>query len=790
LSDLNRRNLDSFVQKAAPSKLSGLMLLVFVLGLGQLWAQNSPAGWSSIEAGKLFATRCAVCHGAGARGGEYGPRLAGNSGLRDRPMVWFRDVIRNGVPSAGMPAFDLTPGELDGLAALIRSLNLPAAENNVPGDRGRGEQYFLGKGACASCHMVNGKGSPAGPDLSNTGREMSVAEIRESLAQPSAHLTPGYEPVTVTSRDGKILHGFARSQSNFEIALQDMKGQFHLLLQSEVSSISQDTQSPMPPVNASPDELQNLIAYLSGLTGVKPGPTAAAEVPESGGIPFSSILHPQSGDWLTYNGNLSGNRYSALTQINAANVGQLRLKWIYTVPLWKQFYPNTSYFQENLQYFGLETTPLVADGIMYASGPQQVFALDARTGRQLWTYSRPSAPGIVGDASLGSNRGLAILGDKLFMVTNDAHLIALNRITGQLVWEVVMPEKPMHYGGTVAPLVVKDMVIGGVAGGDWGIRGFLAAYRASDGKLVWRHWTIPAKGEPGADSWGGNPPETGGAATWVTGSYDPETDTLYWTTGNPYPDGDDRDRPGDNLYSDCILALDPDTGNLKWSYQVTPHDVHDWDATAPVVLVDAGYQGQQRKLLLYANKNGFFYVLDRTNGHVLVAKPFVKVNWASGIGPDGRPQRLPEDGMVCPEAGTNWSSTAFSPATRLYYLMALEKCDVDLSTANWKERPKEEAAKKYLEAVNIDDGEIVWKIPQIGPAEGKRNAGVLATSSGLLFYGDPSGDIVAADARTGKVLWHFSTNGETKASPITYTVEGKQFISLAVGPNVLSFALP
>jgi PQQ-dependent dehydrogenase (methanol/ethanol family) len=319
----------------------------------------------------------------------------------------------------------------------------------------------------------------------------------------------------------------------------------------------------------------------------------------------------------------------------------------------------------------------------------------------------------------------------------------------------------------------------------------VAAYKASNGERLWRHWTIPDKAEPGAETWVGNPRADGGGATWLTGSYDPETDTLYWPTGNPYPDSDDRTRPGDNLYTNCILALNPDTGKLKWFYQVTPHDVHDWDATAPLVLVDARYQGRDRKLLLHADKNGFFYVLDRTDGHVLLAKKFVRATWASGIGADGRPQLLPEDGVVCPEVGTNWNATAFSPVTRMYYVMAFEKCNVKLSTGSWKAgQPQEEPGKKYLRALDIENGKVVWEIPQIGPAEGKRDAGVLATAGGILLYGDPSGDIVAVDQRNGKKLWHFPTNGENKASPMTYMVGDKQFISLAVGPNILCFGLP
>ncbi|MGH9327159.1 MAG: PQQ-binding-like beta-propeller repeat protein [Terriglobia bacterium] len=687
-----------------------------------------------------------------------------------------------------MPSFANLPGdELDALAAFVHALNSPAAESAVPGDQAAGEDYFFGAGKCSSCHMVDGRGSAVGPDLSDVANELTLDELRESLLAPSARITPGYGMVTVDLRDGKTVRGFARSRSNFEIVVEDLKGQFHLLENNQISAVQQEKESLMPPAKASAKELQNLIAYLSSLTGVKPG--VATPSSPSGGITWRRILHPRPGDWPTYNGNLNGNRYSQLTQINTTNVSQLRLKWIFTVPLWKQFLPNTPYFHENMKYFGLEMTPLVADGIMYITGPHSAYALDAGTGQEIWKYWRPRSRGSFGDASLGTNRGVAILGDKVFMTTEAAHLLALNRTTGQPVWEEVMPEAPMHYGATVAPLVVKDMVIAGVMGADWGIRGFLAAYKASNGKLVWRRWTIPGKGEPGAQTWGGNPRVDGGASTWLTGSYDPETDTLYWATATPYPDYDASTRPGDNLYTDCILALDPDNGKIKWYYQTTPHDVDSWDTTEPLVLVDTRYQGQNRKLLIHADRNGFFYVLDRTNGHVLLAKPFVRENWASGIGADGRPELLPQDGVVCPEAGTNWNSTAFSPVTRLYYVMALEKCDVKLSSGN-QAAAHAKPAKKYLRALAIDSGKLVWQIPQFGPVEGKRDAGVLATAGGLLFYGDPTGDIVAVDERDGKTLWRFPTDGETKASPMTYTANGKQFIALAVGPNVLCFGLP
>jgi PQQ-dependent dehydrogenase (methanol/ethanol family) len=461
--------------------------------------------------------------------------------------------------------------------------------------------------------------------------------------------------------------------------------------------------------------------------------------------------------------------------------------------MWRYQVPDTAYFVQNYAYFGLEVTPLVADGIMYITGPGAVYALDALTGREIWQYTRKRSAESYSDASLGTNRGVALLGDKVFMTTDNAHIIALNRTTGKLVWEQVMWDEPQHYGATVAPLIVKDMVVAGVTGGDWGIRGFVAAFNAQTGERVWRHWTIPAKGEPGAETWGAKEPKMGGAATWLTGSYDPETDTLYWPTGNPWPDGDDRDRPGDNLYSDSILALDPATGNMKWYYQLTPHDVKDWDANSPPLLVDTRFRGQDRKLLLLSSKNGFSYVIDRTNGKVLRAKPFVKkLTWASGIGADGRPQLLKEGAVTCPGgAATNWNAVAFNSMTRLYYLVATEQCVVNITAGSWKkEPPREEPARKYLRAINLDTGDIVWEMPQAGPAREKREAGVLATAGGLLFYGDPPGDLVALDQRTGKPLWHFPTGSENKTAPMTYMVGGKQFVAIAIGPNVLSFALP
>ncbi len=308
----------------------------------------------------------------------------------------------------------------------------------------------------------------------------------------------------------------------------------------------------------------------------------------------------------------------------------------------------------------------------------------------------------MGDARLGTNRGVAILGDKVFFETDNAHLLALHRATGKLLWEVPlaaeMPANEHHtYGGTMAPLIVGDLVIAGVAGADEGIRGFVAAFNTNTGALVWRRWTVPRRGEPGIETWQGKEPLTGGGSTWLTGSYDPSSETLYWATGNPWPDSDDRDRPGDNLYTDSVLALNPRTGDLKWHYQFTPHDLKDRDATEPNVLIDSLFRGKPAELLLHADRNGFFYVLDRTDGKLLLAKPFLRrVDWAKSIGADGRP--VVADPRGCPSDAANWDSTAFSPVTRLYYFMALEEC-VGKPTGY-----PDQTGQRFLRAIDIDIG--------------------------------------------------------------------------------------
>ena len=757
-----------------------------------LAAQKSAAGQDSAQADarQAYLKLCSGCHGVDARGSQQAPGLSQNANLRGKSVAALRQFIRDGVPASGMPAFNLPVNQLDELAALLVALNSSAAQAAVAGDRAAGETYFFGAGGCASCHMVFGKGKAVGPDLSETGKQSTVDEIRQALVSPATQVTPGYELATVRLKNGQTLRGFVRSQTNFALELQDLQGGFHSITTDEAAGIERADKPLMPAFSGTRDDFENVVAYLSGLTGI---PEGARGDPGAGGggDAFAKILHAAPGDWPTYNGRLSGNRYSDLKEINTGNVARLRVKWTFSIPLWQQFLPDTPYFRENMRYFGLETVPVVVDGTMYVTGPNEVFALDARTGQQIWHYARPRTPALVSDPSLGTNRGVAVLGERIFMVTDNAHLIALNRVTGQPVWDVTMPDEAQHYGGTVAPLVVKDMVVAGVAGGDWGIRGFVAAYKAESGERVWRRWTIPASGEPGIETWKGTAVKYGGGATWLTGSYDAETDTLYWGTGNPFPDSDDSERGGDNLYTDSVLALDPATGAMKWTYQFTPHDTHDWDSTVPNVLVDTEYRGRERKLLLHADRNGFFYVLDRTNGQLMTSRPFIRrITWASSIDAAGRPVRLPETNESCPEAATNWNGTAYDPATRLYYVMALEKCDYKLSAAEEKtQKAARDPGKRYLRAINIDTGEIAWEIPEYGLTDGKRIAGVLASAGGLLFYGDPGGEFVAVDDRNGKPLWHIPLNATFKTSPVSFAVDGEQMVAIAVGSNIFCFGL-
>jgi len=496
-------------------------------------------------------------------------------------------------------------------------------------------------------------------------------------------------------------------------------------------------------------------------------------------------------NWPSYNGDLGGNRYTTLGQITKLNVKRVVPKWIYRMPSGGR----------------LQGTPVVADGVMYVTAANECYALDAGNGRQIWRYQRPRSSGLAGDAASGINRGVALAGDKLFMVTDNAHLIALNRATGTLVWDIELADWRENHGATSAPLAVGRLVISGTGGGDNGAKGFVAAFDQESGKEAWRFSTLPKPGEPAWETWQGKSIERGGGNTWFTGTYDQETNTLFWPTGNPGPDYNGDERVGDNLYSDCILALDPASGKLKWYYQFTPHDLWDWDATETPMVVNATWDGKPRKLLVHANRNGFFYVFDRVTGQLLLAKQFIKnLNWATGIGADGKPIRnlsadpTAQGARVCPsqDGATNWFSPSYNPSTGLYYFQVFEKCSIYTKRPPVWEQGKafgggsqkvdiNPKPQRLLYALDLQTGIRKWELPQTGL--GNTWGGTLATSTGLIFFGDDSGAFAAADAVTGKRLWSFQANTNWHASPMAYQFDGDEYVAVAAGTDIIAFGL-
>jgi alcohol dehydrogenase (cytochrome c) len=499
---------------------------------------------------------------------------------------------------------------------------------------------------------------------------------------------------------------------------------------------------------------------------------------------------PTGKDWLSYNGDYSGRRFSSLDQINAKNVGSLRAQWVFHAP-------NSD---------SLEVTSVVVNGLMFVTSANDAYALDAQTGRQVWHHAWPITEGLIDDASQHHNRGVGVWGNSVYMETDNAHLLCLDGRSGNLRWDVAYTDGNRNYGATSAPLVVNGKVIVGTSGGDDGVRGFISAYDAETGKLVWKFWTIPGPGERGSESWPGDSYLHGGGTTWMPGTFDSESNTLYWGTSNPAPDFDGGPRPGDDLYTDCVLALDADTGKLKWYFQFTPHDLFDYDATETPVLLDATWKNQPRKLLVEANRNGFLYVLDRTDGKFLSAVPFVeKLNWAKGIDANGRPIRTDvaptaNGTRTCPgfSGATNWYSPSFNPQTNLFYFLASENCEVYLFSAEkftlgqtyystGARRSPGDRGKKTLLAFELGGEKPAWKYPQVG--NGQSSGGTMTTAGGLVFFGDDSESFEAVDARTGEPLWHFNTGQEMHASPMSYAVNGNQYVSIAAGSNVFSFAL-
>ena len=545
---------------------------------------------------------------------------------------------------------------------------------------------------------------------------------------------------------------------------------------------------------------------------------AAAAGGLSAQVPFERLRNTagEARNWLTYSGTYFSQRYSQLDQITADNVGDLELQWLYQTPVPGPW----------------QATPIVVDGVMYVSQrPNDIVALDARTGRVYWTYSYPT-PSDHRACCGANNRGVAVLGDRVFMGTLDAHVVAIDASSGAELWDVEVADKRLSYAYTLAPLAVKDKVIVGTTGGDRGIRGFISAFDAATGEEAWRFYTIPGPGEPGHETWEPCPPDPetfcdpeawkhGGAAAWLTGSYDPELDLLFWGIGNPGPDFFREQRPGDNLYSNSVVALDPDTGELRWHFQFTPADPYDFDAVQIPVLADIERGGTLFKVVLWANRNGFYYVLDRATGRFLTGEPFVRVNWAEGLDDSGRPVETPQPpgSPTYPgvQGGTNWYSPAYSPRTELFYIPAWE----DYASIFGGEPQEYEPGQLFLGgrpgayepvpdaptgagltrgpinswtnevghgavlAIDALTGEQKWKFEMTDVI----SSGILTTASDLLFTGARSGYFQALDARTGDLLWKASLGSQIVNGPMTYEVEGRQYVAVIAGGALATFAL-
>ena len=520
-------------------------------------------------------------------------------------------------------------------------------------------------------------------------------------------------------------------------------------------------------------------------------PPVLAQNAESG-VTYEDILNGLSepSKWLTYSGDYTGQRHSPLTMITPENVQDL-------VPIWT-FQTGTM-----TRGRGFETTPLVLDGVLYVTGSNNfAWALDARTGRPFWQYRRNLPDDLTYGSSAPVNRGFGILGDRLFMVTLDAHLLALDRKTGSVLWDIELADYRIGYAATLAPLVINDKVIVGISGGEYPTRGFVDAYDPTNGDRIWRFYTVPSPGEFGSETWPDDPEvmARGGGGTWMTGSFDPELNLIYWGTGNPNPDYYGEKREGDNLFTNSILAIEADTGTLRWHYQFTPHDLHDWDSNHVPVLADLVLDGELRKVVMVANRNGFFYMLDRVTGELLVGKPFTDTTWAREIGRDGRPIVLNDGSKGClpdPWGGTNFMPPSFNPDLGMLFVTAREVCATfvpqepeivpgrtSFGGVVWIDRDQGYGA---LRAIDVRTGERQWEFRYPSATM----AGVMTTASGLVFAGDHEGNFMAFEASTGHNLWHYQTGSRIwGAAAMTHVLDGRQHVLIPSGTTLVAFALP
>ena len=714
-------------------------------------ARNPFAGNAqAIAAGKtLYNQACVNCHGAEARG-DRGPAL--NALGRADGEVFI--TIRSGVRGTQMPAFSsFTTDQTWQIISYLRSLaptTTSEVKSMVTGDAAAGKAIFEGKGGCLACHMVDGAGKSVGPDLTMASK-IADTQLKAKLTSPTpvaggggrGRGRGGAQPIATViakTRDGHEYRGVQKGLDSLSVQFIDTDGHYHSFEKTALASLQIEAKSIMPAtLNAA--EIDNVVAYLKTLNGTNLG----------AGLTWDRIRHadkePQN--YLTYWGNLNGQHYSSLNQITAANVKNLQAKWAVQMP-----------------GAGLiESIPLVVDGIMYTTGPvagtAEVRALDAKTGHTLWRYTRKQT--VVSPYEINQvNRGVTILGNRLFFGTLDAYIVCLDARTGTHLWEKKMGDTMLGYNITSPPLVVKDKIVTGITGGEFGVQAFIAALDPATGNEIWRFNTIPGPGEFGHETWEGDSWKHGGAPTWLTGSYDPELNTLYWAIGNPGPDINGDVRKGDDLFSCSVVALDPETGKRKWHYQFTPNDTHDWDSTEDMVLVDRMWHGQQRKLLLHADRNGVFYVIDRESGKFLAASPFVRATWVKGWDAEGRPittenwRANPEGVTVYPAlgGGSNFQAPSYSPLTGWMYLF-------------YHDGP----GRYSIGPAPFEEGKQF---------QGRGNGGGFGDPSGAA-QAPPSQGVMAFNPETMKVEWKFEVTQSSLATGVLATAGGSGVLSFGGG---------
>ena len=764
-----------------------------------------------------YKTQCGSCHGADLNGGT-GPSILGF--VRFHTDAEITDRLRNGT---GHPSVQTSGSELSRVMAEIRVLaktNPAMATGGFTGAR----KFVWGK---------SGRPEPVGDDTAPQSQK-NLNPAPHASAPSDASGKDAFIKVCSACHSPEIAAGRGDTEEGWRHLVDNMVERGAHGTNEELASIVEYLATMYPPKSTGNSSGVDMSKVMQSTASFKPFDQRPATLSLDGGGTLVGTLLGQTAsnaqlltangkihllarqgdqyrdqpiepkaDWLSYHGDLAGDRYSRLEKINRSNIRKL-------TPVWKFLIPTSS---------RLQATPTVVDGIMYMTGWNELYALDATTGHQIWAYHEPHTNGILSEAGQGSNRGVALSGDRVFFMLDDARLLAFDRKIGAKLWESNRGSAQKGVSATPAPLVVGDLVLVGVSGGEEGLRGFVDAYKVDTGEHVWRFYTIPKRGEKGSETWIGQALEHGCGSTWMTGSYDPALDLVYWGTGNPCPDYNGSERKGVNLYTDSIVALSAKTGELKWYFQFTPHDTHDWDATQSMILVDDKWNGLPRKLVVHGDRNGYFFVLDRTNGKLLLASPLSsKVTWNTGYGQDGHPvltstfEASPGGTALCPAAmgGANWPDPSYNSLTKFFYVRVSDSCGVYASSGEdplgpdnrWspsgkptdsarealKELTKQYPNRTFIRAIDIATGKKVWDYSV------NERSGVLSTAGELVFIGGEGG-ISALDARNGKELASVNSNQPPTAlpvfaaSPMTYMVGGKQYVVLAGMGNITAYAL-